>query len=337
MLEFDRVMVDARQVDLSAKVTGITAVVGPNGAGKSTMLSLAAGGIRPDRGRISFDGATLAASGAFVPSHRRRFAYLEQRSLLFPHLSVLQNVAFGAERGRAVRELAAVGCGELADRRPRQLSGGQAQRVALARALAIDPALVLLDEPLSAMDAAVVPEMRQLLRERLAGRPALFATHDLLDVLTVADRVAVLVDGRIVEQGAVQDVLARPQTRFMAEFCGVNLLAGVATASGIDVAGVEIAGISAQPLAAGSAAFATVAPNAVALNRTNPGGSPRNDLQVVVEELERRGATVLVRTSFRGQRLSAELTAAAVAELRLVPGEQLFAVVKATQVNIYGR
>lgn len=337
MLSFEKVVVVNRNCEFTANFTGITAVLGPNGAGKSTLLALAAGALRPDSGTLKLDDRVLVGSASFVPSHRRRIAYLEQRALLFPHLNVLRNVSFGADGQRARAELAAVGCLELADRRPDQLSGGQAQRVALARALAVDPLVVLLDEPMAALDAAAVPELRMALRDRLTGRPALLATHDLLDVLTIADRVAVLEGGQIVEHGPVADVLARPQSRFLAEFTGVNLLTGLAVDGGLLVEGVKVAGLASSPVPAGAPALATLAPNAVALHRLHPGGSPRNDLTVIVESLEPRGATVLVRTLLRGQPLAAELTAAAVADLALMPGDEVFAVVKATQVQLYGK
>ncbi|HRD59701.1 MAG TPA: ATP-binding cassette domain-containing protein, partial [Nocardioides sp.] len=193
-----------RDVDVALAVaSGETlALLGPNGSGKSTALAVAAGLLVPDRGRVVLDGETLtdaAPSGlsVSVPPHARRTALLGQEPLLFPHLSVLENVAFGP-RSRGIRKAAAresahrwleeVGVGELAERRPAQLSGGQAQRVAVARALATEPALLLLDEPMAALDVAVLPALRQTLRRVLADQTAIIVTHDPLDALLMADR-----------------------------------------------------------------------------------------------------------------------------------------------------
>ena len=335
MLEFDGVRVDERGVDITAAFEGVTAVVGPNGAGKSTILSLVAGGLRPSSGRVRLDGALLAGPGTFVPAHRRRAAYLEQRALLFPHLSVLANAAFGSTIARALAELAAVGADDLAARKPSGLSGGQAQRVALARALAIDPQVVLLDEPLAALDATVVPELRRVLRARLAGRTALLVTHDLLDVLTLADHVCVLGGGRVVEHGRVAELGTRPTSAFLADLVGTNLLAGTATPAGILVGDVEVAGIPVDDLAPGEAALASVPPNAVALYRSAPDGSPRNVLPATVTSIEPMGPVIRVALSAAGRTLSADLTPAAVAGLGIIPGDDLHAVIKATQVTIY--
>lgn len=336
MLEFVGVQVAARNFDVTAAFSGVTAVVGPNGSGKSTLLSLAAGGLRPEVGSIIRDGRTLADRRVFVPAHLRRSAYLEQRALLFPHLSVLGNVAFRASRERALAELAAVGCADLADYRPGQLSGGQAQRVALARALAIDPLSILLDEPLAALDATSMPDVRRALRDRLAGRTALLVTHDLLDVLTLADNVCVLEDGRVVEHGPVSALLERPRSPFLADLAGMNLCSGPATASGVDIGGVEIVGIRDEAVSQGDDAFAVFAPSAVTLCPRPPSEGPCNVLPVVVTGLEPHGAVIRVRMDLVGRHITADLTAAVVAELGIVPCDRLYALVKAAQVNIYG-
>ena len=170
-----------------------------------------------------------------VAPHRRRIALLAQEPLLFPHLSVLDNVAFGPRsagagrsesRGRAREWLEEVGIGDLADRRPAQLSGGQAQRAAVARALAAEPDLLLLDEPMAALDVAVTPALRQTLRRVLAERTCVVVTHDVLDALLLADRVLVLEGGRVVEQGPTREVLTRPRSAFAARLAGLNLVVG---------------------------------------------------------------------------------------------------------------
>lgn len=204
------------------------AVLGPNGAGKSTLLEIVAGLLRPDSGHVRLGGRTLVEAGPglparFVPAHSRGVALLAQDALLFPHLSVLENVAFGprsagtdrAESRRLAADwLAQVEATDLADRRPSELSGGQAQRVAVARALAAEPALLLLDEPFASLDASVVPVMRALLSRVLSERTVLLVTHDPLDALALADRVIVMDSGRIVEEGPAREVLFRPQSEY---------------------------------------------------------------------------------------------------------------------------
>ncbi|WP_432557662.1 sulfate/molybdate ABC transporter ATP-binding protein [Granulicoccus sp. GXG6511] len=332
------------QLAFSARRGSTTALIGPNGSGKSTAIQLLAGALQPDSGGITIDGTRVADARSLVPAHRRRIGYLEQRPLLFPHLSVLDNVAFGPRargvrrdvaRARARFELTAVGAEHLADRRPRQLSGGQAQRVAMARALAIDPDVVLLDEPFAALDAASTPDLRRLLRERLEGVTTLLVTHDLLDVLALAEGLVVLEAGRVVAAGGLDEVLTAPPTGFVADFVGVNLLHGTAvdaTSLRLDH-GPVLVGIG--EIKPGEEARATVAPDAISLHRTAPGGSPRNTLDAEVVALDSRGPVVGVTVHAGAQALRVDLTAAAVAELGLVPGMRLVAVVKATQVRLH--
>jgi len=319
------------------------AVLGPNGSGKSTVLSVVAGIIRPDAGRATLDDTTLFdGRGSWCAPHERGTGLLAQDPLLFPHLSVLDNVAFGprstgASRTRS-RELARtwldeVDAGELADRRPSELSGGQAQRVAIARALAAEPRLLLLDEPMAALDITVVPAMRQVLRRVLDGRSAVIVTHDVLDALLLADHVIVMESGRIVEQGPTKDVLARPRSTFGAGIAGLNLARGtveagsVRTASGLLVAGLH----DEDPVPEGSAAVAVFSPAAVSVHRERPTGSPRNVYATTVRELEPHGAQVRIQTD----EVSADVTAPVVAELDLMPGTEVFLAVKASEVAIY--
>jgi molybdate transport system ATP-binding protein len=332
----------------------VVAVLGANGAGKSTLLSVISGLVQPDTGRVTLDEQVLVdtAAGVWVPPHRRRVVLLEQQALLFPHLSVLANVAFGPRsqgRGRAdaaaiaARWLDAVDATDLADRRPNQLSGGQAQRIAVARALAADPALLLLDEPMSALDVAVAPAMRHLLRAVLrdpdSPRTALVVTHDLIDALTLADRVLVLDDGRIVEDGPARTVLSQPRSAFAARIAGVNLISGRVAADGLTgSAGTEIHGMLDPDCTPGGSAVAVFSPQAVAVHLTEPTGSPRNHLPVTVTELEPRGEIVRVHASGLGTEataLIADITAASAADLDLVPGKAVFLAVKATEVTIY--
>lgn len=323
------------------------ALLGPNGAGKSTVLAVAAGLVRPDTGRVVLDGRPLTVSGGdrtptWVPPHHRHIALLAQEPLLFPHLSVLDNVAF-APRSRGVRRAEAhatarhwleqVGVADLADRRPSQLSGGQAQRVAIARALAADPRLLLLDEPMAALDVAVTPALRQTLRRVLADRSVILVTHDALDALLLADTVLVLEDGRIVERGPANEVLRRPRSPFAARLAGLNMVLGAWQHDGVSAtAGVEVHGIvSGPPPGDGDPVVAVFPPAAVAVYREPPGGSPRNALAVVVTEIEPHGDRIRVRAG----ELSADVTAQAVAELDLVPGAAVTFTVKATEVTVY--
>ncbi|MEV4999587.1 sulfate/molybdate ABC transporter ATP-binding protein [Nocardioides sp. LML1-1-1.1] len=338
--------VAARDVEVAFELADgeTVALLGPNGAGKSTTLDVLGGLLRPDAGRVVLDGDVLTGDGRWLAPHRRRTALLAQDPLLFPHLSVLENVAFGprsrgagrsAARAAAEQWLAEVGATELAGRRPAQLSGGQAQRVAVARALAADPRLLLLDEPMAALDIAVAPALRQLLRTVLAERTAVVVTHHVLDALLLADRVVVLDGGRVVEDGPAADVLSRPRSAFAARFAGLNLVGGTATPDGVRRPdGSILHGTLGDPAPAdGADAVAVFRPSAVAVHREPPGGSPRNVLPARIEELEPLGDVVRVRAGD----LAADVTMAAAAELGLAPGQAVSFVVKATEVSVYAR
>lgn len=346
-LEFSA-RVEDRGVDVAFDVApGETvALLGPNGAGKSTVLSVAAGLLRPDRARVVLDGRPLTVvddgAPAWVAPHDRHVALLAQDPLLFPHLSVQDNVEFAPRSGGAGRAearatarhwLEQVGAAELADRKPSQVSGGQAQRVAVARALAADPRLLLLDEPMAALDVAVTPALRQTLRRVLADRSVVLVTHDALDALLLADTVVVLDGGRVVERGPAAEVLARPRSAFAARIAGLNMLRGawshgsVRVREGLDVHGVVVG----SPPTDGDPAVAVFSPAAVAVYRQPPGGSPRNALTAVVTAVEPQGDRVRVRAGD----LSADVTAQAVAELDLVPGARVTLSVKATEVAVY--
>jgi molybdate transport system ATP-binding protein len=273
------------------------AMVGPNGAGKSTVLAAVAGLLPDAAGSVLIDGRQVGRQ----PAHRRRTALLDQDALLFGHLSVLDNVAFGPRAAgagrRQARALAAqwldrAGAADLADRRPATLSGGQAQRVALARALAADPQVLLLDEPLAALDVGAAGQLRTLLQEVLADRTCLLVTHELLDVLLLADEVAVLVDGSVVEQGPVAEVLGRPRSAFAAELAGLNLLPGVAVAAGtVRTAVGDLDGVADAPLPTGAAVLVTFPPAAVHLAPDTAGAGHR----AAVTAVEPRGTHVRVR------------------------------------------
>jgi molybdate transport system ATP-binding protein len=350
-LELD-VHVPARHVEAALTVRdGETlAVLGPNGSGKSTLLAVVAGLVRPERGRVVLDGRELTVAGrgssVHVPPHDRRTALLGQDPLLFPHLSALDNVAFGARssgtarheaREQAQEWLERVGVGELSGRRPGRLSGGQAQRVAVARALAAGPRLLLLDEPMAALDVDVAPAMRQTLRSVLADRTVVLVTHDVLDALLLADRVVVLEAGRVVEEGPTSEVLSRPRSAFAARLAGLNLVAGTWEGGAVrSDEGVVVHGLASEPApATGDRVVATFRPHAVAVYRERVEGSPRNSLTVTVSGLEPLGDLVRVRGTADGQSLAADVTLQSVAALELAAGQEVTFTVKATEVAVY--
>jgi molybdate transport system ATP-binding protein len=354
-----RAVVESRGVDLEFAVAAgeVLAVLGPNGAGKSTALHVIAGLVRPDSGVVSLGDRMLTdtSAGVHVATHDRRVGLLLQDPLLFPHLSVAANVAF-APRGRGLRRrrkgsnslaaaeywLTEVDATELADRMPRQLSGGQAQRVALARALAAEPEVLLLDEPLAGLDVAAATAMRKVLRRVLTrdGRSVVLITHDLLDVLTLADRVLILESGRVAEIGSVAEVLATPRSRFGARFAGVNLVSGIARSDGMLTTewGTAWHGKPGADVVVGEPAVALFAPAAVAVFRDKPHGSPRNTVEVTVAELDARGPVIRVRADEQpdgAPGLAADITAESATELRLAPGDRIHFAVKAQEVTVH--
>ncbi|ULE35864.1 sulfate/molybdate ABC transporter ATP-binding protein [Mycobacterium sp. IDR2000157661] len=340
-----RAVVEDRGVDIELAVAAgeVLAVLGPNGAGKTTALHVIAGLVRPDDGvvRVGRRVLTDTRAGVHVATHDRRIALLLQDPLLFPHLSVLGNVAFAPRSTRPGHWLAEVGAEELSDRRPHRLSGGQAQRVALARALAAEPDVLLLDEPLAGLDVGAAAAVRKVLRRVLArdGRTAVLITHDLLDVVTLADRVAVLENGKVAETGFTATVLATPRSTFAARLAGVNLVRGHATASGALMTpwGTVWSGSPDSDVPAGQPAVALFHPAAVAVYRERPHGSPRNTVEVTVAELDGRGPTVRVRAQDQpdgAPGLAADITADAAVELRLAPGDRVLFAVKAQEVSV---
>ncbi len=352
-----RAVVGDRGVDIEFAIGAgeVLAVLGPNGAGKTTALHVIAGLVRPDSGEVRLGERVLTdtSAGVFVPTHDRRVGLLLQEALLFPHLSVAANVAFAprsghrrrsrrAARATAAHWLAEVDAADLADRMPRQLSGGQAQRVALARALAAEPDVLLLDEPLAGLDVATATAMRKLLRNKLNrnGRSAVLITHELLDVLTLADRVLILESGKVTETGSAASVLAAPRSHFGARFAGVNLVSGTAGPDGTlnTEWGAAWHGNPAQDLVVGQPAVAVFRPAAVAVYRDKPHGSPRNMLEVTVAELDSTGPAVRVRADGQpdgAPGLAADITAESAAELRLVPGERIYFSVKAQEITVH--
>ena len=328
---------------LTAEPGEVVAVLGPNGAGKSTALQALAGLVPLARGRVELGGALLddPSAGVRVPTEVRRVGVVFQDYLLFPRMSALDNVAFGlrargeprrAAHRRAEEWLQRMGLSEHARSRPAALSGGQAQRVALARALATDPALLLLDEPLAALDAGTRVEVRAELRRHLADYEgcAVLVTHDALDAMVLADRLVVLEHGREVQSGTPTEVARSPRTDYVARLVGLNLYRGVGDEHTIRVNGTAIT--VADPVH--GPAFAAFPPAAVALHRQRPDGSARNVWQGRVGHLEQHADTVRVQVEAEVSVL-ADVTTAAVADLGLDIGSEVWVAVKATEVRAY--
>jgi molybdate transport system ATP-binding protein len=354
-LQRDDFQLDA---DLAVRPGEVLAVLGPNGAGKTTLLRILAGLLAVTRGRVTVSEEIWddAESGTFVPATERSVGLVFQDYRLFPHLSVLDNVAFaararGTRRGPARREAALdldrLGLTDLAGRRPGQLSGGQAQRVALARALAMRPRMLLLDEPLAALDTRTRLELRTELRRQLTGfaGPSIVVTHDPLEALVLADRILVLEGGRIVQEGAPAEVARRPATEYVARLMGLNLYPGVladVTAGRVEIDGGgqffaaghdPEDGVEAVP--AGTGMLVALAPAAIALHLDRPGpGSPRNVWSGVVSGVEL--LTDRVRVAVLGAPGAlVDVTPAAVAELGLEAGQRVWLSAKATEVIAY--
>ncbi len=330
-------------VDLDVGANETVALVGPNGAGKSTLLLAIAGLLRIDRGTLRLGDRVLdgGPAGPFVPPEQRGVGMVFQDHLLFPHLRAVDNVAFGlrargATRRDAQREarhwLDRVGIAEQAERLPAQLSGGQAQRVALARALAARPSVLLLDEPLSAIDARTKVELRSQLRRHLdafAG-PRLVVTHDAVDAFALAQRIVVLEEGRVVQQGSVAEICGRPRSRYVGDLVGTNVFRGKATDGVLRLANGGSLVVPAEP--AGEV-FATVHPRAVALYRVRPVGTPRNVFAARIVAIVPAGDRMRVQVDGEVP-LVAEVTPQAVADLALAAGGEVWVALKATEISI---
>ncbi len=331
-------------LDVTVAAGEVVAVVGPNGAGKSTALRALAGLLPLDEGRVLLDGDVIedAAARTRLPADRRSVGVVFQDYLLFPHLSARENVAFGLRargvdrstaRRRADAWLDRLGLLPQAGSRPAALSGGQAQRVALARALVTEPQLLLLDEPLAALDAGTRLQVRADLRLQLSGfaGATVLVTHDALDAFVLADRLVVLEGGRVVQTGTPTEVARRPRTEYVAQLVGLNLYRG--DASGTTVALAGGATVTSASAAVGPVLVA-FSPASVTVHRNRPEGSARNCWPVTVGALEQHAATVRVRLT-GALDVAADLTPLSVAQLALEPGAQVWAAVKATETSVY--
>jgi molybdate transport system ATP-binding protein len=333
-------------VDLAVAPDEVLAVLGPNGAGKSTLLRVLAGLVPATTGRVTLGDEPLddVGTGVFVPTARRPVGLVFQDYRLFPHLSVLDNVAFaprsrganrGASRADARTWLARFDLLDLAERAPASLSGGQAQRVALARALAGRPELLLLDEPLAALDARtrldVLGELRDLLRE-FAG-PCLIVTHDPVDAAVLADRLLVLEDGRIVQQGAPADIARRPATDYVARLVGLNLYPATARAGVLNLDGGGT--LVAQDTGHEGRVFVAMRPSSIVVSDTDLHGvSSRNSWPGTLVSLTTLHDRVRLEVDGTPAAL-VDVTAAAVAELGLAPDSRVWLSVKATELAVY--
>ena len=329
-------------VALAAEPGEVIAILGPNGAGKSTILRCLAGLLPLEDGHVQLDDVDLdrPTADVFVRPEHRSIGFVFQNYLLFPSMTALENVAFGLRargmssrqaRSQAAAWIERVGLTDHATHLPSALSGGQGQRIALARAMATEPRLLLLDEPLAALDAGTRSEVRRELQHHLRTFQGvrILVTHDPLDAYALADRVVILQDGKVVQQGTLTDVTARPKSRYVADLVGVNLVKGTA-----------LSGVLTTPSGATvqtshdvhGAAFALIEPRSIALYRAAPDGSPRNVWATTVTDIDPRSHRVRLDGPIP---LIAEVTLAALDALALQPGDQLWASVKASEITIY--
>ncbi|MFI6144142.1 ABC transporter permease [Streptomyces sp. NPDC051109] len=329
------------ELTLNADPGTTIAVVGENGAGKTTLLRALLGLTPRAHAELRLGDTDVTA----LPPHRRQVAWVPQDGALFPHLSALANTAYGLRarrvpRAEARREarlwLDRLGVGHLAARKPAQLSGGQAQRVALARALAARPRLLLLDEPLAALDQTTRARVRHTLRTHLAGfgGVCLIVTHDPVEAVSLADRVLVLADGRTLQDAPPSEVTRHPRSPWVARMLGRNAWSGTASADGLVLAaGGRL--VVAEALPEGAPALAIIGPEAVSVHRDRPTGSPRNVWQGSVREITAVGSRLRVLVgSAEAPDLVAEITPEAAAELGLVDGSKVWTSVKATEVTL---
>ncbi len=338
------------EVDLDVEPGESVALVGPNGAGKSTIVRAIAGLQPISSGRISFGGHVWddPRAARFVHPRRRRVGAVFQQYLLFDHMTALENVAFGLRaegtdrhdaRRRALDLLGRLGIGDVASQRPASLSGGQAQRVALARALAIEPQVMLLDEPLAALDASARGAVRHDLQRWMHGTNdsigsacRLVVTHDPVDAHALADRVVVLERGRITQRGTMAELAAAPRSSYVADLMGTNLLHGILRGStfAVDAGGALTVGAHEAP---DGEAIAAVRPSAISLHPTRPDGSPRNVWPTTIVGVDRSADRVRVRLGLPLP-LVVEVTAAGLDALHAAPGDEVWASVKASEVTV---
>ncbi len=330
-------------IALSAPPGTTIALLGPNGAGKSTVVAAIAGLLAVDTGTIRLGEQVFddPSDGVFVPPERRNVGVVFQDYLLFNHMTVLDNVAFGSRsRGvsrsvadeRARTWVSRLGLDGLDQERPEQLSGGQAQRVALARALATEPGMVLLDEPLAALDVTTRSSLRHLLHDHLRSfdGPRLLITHDPAEASLLADVIYIVEDGKVTQSGSADEIRLHPRSAYAADLGGSNLLSGVATGDVVEVDGHPIH--LADAVEHGPV-LVMIPANAISIHTSQPSGSPRNTWETRVERVEPMGTRVRLVTGLP-LHLTVEVTREAREELRLEPGSRVWVAVKATETSV---
>jgi len=352
------------EAELAVADRGVMVLVGESGSGKSTLLRCLAGLLRPERGRIVVDGETWfdAPHAVWIPAHARAVGVVTQDVALFPHLTAAENVAFGLRaqgvatherRQRTAMALERLGIADLATRRPHQLSGGQQQRVAIARAIVLEPRLLLLDEPLSALDASsrrtIRAELRRLLDELTCT--TVYVTHSPAEALSFGERITVLEAGRVSQTGTREDLMRTPRSPYVAEFLGVNLFRGWLAVDGAGPGPGSAGSAAGEPRIAlpqgelvvserpaeGDTAI-LVRPREITLALVRPTGTARNVFEGPIEELVPEPPDgELVRVSLATRpRLIAEVTRQAVETFSLTPGRRVFASFKAAGVRVVG-
>ena len=333
-------------VDIDLAPGSTTALLGPNGSGKSTLVAALAGHLPISEGKITFADTVVddPVARAFVPAQDRNVGVVNQRYLLFEHLSVADNIGFaqsvrGASkeqsRGNAQKWIDALELGGMGERPPSELSGGQQQRVALARALASDPKVLLLDEPLAALDVQTKGSLRLLLKKTLedfAG-PRLLITHDPVDAMFLADRVLIIEDGKITQSGSTADLAQRPATPYAASLAGLNLLGGHNDGGSLTLDESEQMLATSDTQTTGRV-LVTINPNAIALHASEPDGSPRNSWETTIATVE--GSGDITRVTLNGPlALNVDVTPGAIESMNLGPGTRVWASIKATEVFVH--
>jgi molybdate transport system ATP-binding protein len=332
-------------VDLTVPPASTAALLGPNGAGKSTTVAALAGLTGIDEGEITLDGVVVddPAKGVFMPARERRVGVVFQDYMLFPHLDVVENIAFsprsqGAHREEAVAKasewISLLGLEGTERMRPGELSGGQAQRVALARALAGEPDMLLLDEPLAALDVTTRGVLRRQLAEHLAvfPGPRLLITHEPAEAFLLADEVHIIEAGSITQSGTPDDIRLRPRTSFAADLAGANLLTGEARDGLVTVGDSRLRIADHEPT---GTVLLTITPAAVSVHLEMPEGSARNVWQTTIGQMETIRDRVRIGLG-PPLPITAEVTPEAAAALRLATGRQVWVSVKATEIGVEG-
>jgi molybdate transport system ATP-binding protein len=341
------------EVSLKAEPGSTFVLVGESGAGKTTILNILAGLLRPDRGRIKLEGWDLfdGERGIAMPANERPIGYVFQDYVLFPHLTVFENVAFGLRaqglaetqvRRETKQILDQLGIGDLASRKPGHLSGGQRQRVALSRALVLKPRLLLLDEPLSAIDLQTRREVRTELRRILADLPCitLFVTHSPFEAMVFGSQVGVVEHGKLIQVGGRDELLRRPRSRYVAEIMGVNLFQGrVSSRDATGLVEIQTPNGTVHTISEeiSDETFVTVDPREITLHTFQPSGTAQNVfigpiLEMVPEPPQGERVRVVLGTA---PPLVAEITAHSVQTLDLCEGKIVFASFKATAAKCY--